>query len=309
MADNAMVPAPAQGGGLANWQPREAIVLNNYPKDKFNLLVSGSMAIQVSPYMRPVAREVKLDPDPAGGDVYPITTRKRGDEWVNTEVGISAVGLANLGSTAGTMDIPQASGRVDSGSDPGVCTYRSTMAMRMPDGSWRVLSRDCTVKLATIEKEIREQKTKKGQDNRNYSTGHPEPWKPERIEAEIRRELLLKEKFLERLAETGAKNRTYRALFGIKTKYTPAEIARPFVIAQVVPDMTAPEVRERFLDHATGSIDSLFGSGMASSPRRALAAGPSPVDIVRGDAAPASELDSDELASLGGIDGEFASGG
>ena len=59
------------------------------------------------------------------------------------------------------------------------------MAMRMPDGQWRVLSRECTLKLDTIEKEVRDAKTKKG----SY-----EKWDAARIESEIRKEMLLKEK-------------------------------------------------------------------------------------------------------------------
>lgn len=256
---------------------RQAIKLGDYDPAKYNVLIPGQMTTQISPYLRPVARQVALDADPEHGDVYPITQRKQGSTWVATEVGISAVGLAKFGSVGGVLDVPQASGRVDDGRNPALVTYRAMKAMRLPDGEWRVVTRECTIKLATIEKEIRELKTKKGRENKNYSSGKAEPWSDDRIEGEIRKELLLKEKFMERLAETGATNRCYRALFAIRTKYSPAEIAKPFVIAAIVPDVNQPELRERLLDQATSASAAVFGPGQATvgaAPRQLTSSAP-----------------------------------
>lgn len=291
MADqksSAVAVAPQPGAFVP-----QTINLGQYPKEKYNLLVRGTSLVQTNPFLRPLLREISLDPDPAGGDVYPLTTRKQGNAWVNTELGISAVGLANLASNAGILDVPQASGRVDNGSDPRVCTYRSTGAMRMPDGEWRVVTRECTVKLATLEKEITTQKTAKAEQ---YE------WNAGKLAAEIAKELLLKEKFLERLAETGAKNRVTRVLLGLKGKYTPAELAKPFVFAAVVPDYNQPELRARMLDQAAGATGMVFGpgsGGAAAVAPRMLSAGPAEADVARGDFEAATELDPEELGGAG----------
>lgn len=270
---------------------RQAIKLGDYDPAKYNVLIPGQMTTQISPFLRPVARQVALDPDPDHGDVYPITQRKQGDRWVASEVGISAVGLAKFGSVGGVLDVPQASGGVDDGRDPGLVTYRATKAMRLPDGEWRVVTRECTIKLATIEKEIRELKTRKASEYK---------WAADRLEAEIRKELLLKEKFMERLAETGATNRCYRALFAIRTKYSPAEIAKPFVIAAIVPDVNQPELRERLLDQASSASAAVFGPGQATvgaAPRQLTTAAPTePAEEVEGGEITAEELGAAEPA-------------
>jgi hypothetical protein len=287
----------------------KAITVGGFDPTRVNNLIRSTSIVQTNPYLKPVMRQVLLD-QPA--DTYPITQRKQGDDWVPAELGISAVGLANLANIAGVVDIPQASGRVDDGRDPGLVTYRSTAAMRAPDGEWQVKTRECTVKLSQLEKEIRAAKTKKGKENRNYRTKKPEPWSDERIEAEISKEMLLKEKFMERLAETGAKNRATRALLGLATKYTPADIAKPFVFMAVVPDMSHPELRARMLDQATTAIGGLFGpvSAQQQAPApRLLSAGPSEADVAHSDIE-GGDLTRDEIAAAGGgadeaVDGQF----
>lgn len=286
---------------LARFEPTQAIQINRYPKDKYHVLIPGDMTTQMSPFLRPVARQVEIDPDPAHGEVYPISQRKQGNRWVATEVGLSAVGLSKLASVAGMLDVPQASGRVDSGRDPSLVTYRSTMAIRLPDGEWRVLTRECTVKLATLEKEIREQKTKKGKENKDWDSGRAAPWSDERIETEIRKELLLKEKFMERLAETGAKNRVIRSALALRQKYSPDELAKPFVLAAVIPDANQPELRERLLDQASSAVSSLFGPGngqVVPQPRQLTSSQPDPAELAEAAAeAEGGEITADELGS------------
>lgn len=287
---------------LARFEPTQAIQINRYPKDKYHVLIPGDMTTQMSPFLRPVARQVEIDPDPQHGEVYPISQRKQGNRWVATEVGLSAVGLSKLASVAGMLDVPQASGRVDSGRDPGLVTYRSTMAIRLPDGEWRVLTRECTVKLATLEKEIREQKTKKGKENKDWDSGRAAPWSDERIETEIRKELLLKEKFMERLAETGAKNRVIRSALALRQKYTPDELDKPFVLAAVIPDANQPELRERLLDQASSAVSTLFGPGngqVAQEPRQLTSSQPDPAEVAEAAAeSEGGEITIEEMGSV-----------
>ncbi len=283
-ATSALVPLGETWTG-----PREVIKVGEYDRSKVNVLIPGSMAVQINPYLVPMAREVRLDPDPVNGDVFPLSQRKVGDRWVATALGIAAVGLFTLSNVAGILEVPQGSGRVDDGSDPGVCTYRATMVMRLPDGQWLPKVRECTVKLVTLAKEIRALKAKKAEEYK---------WNDQRLEAEIAKELLLKEKFLERLAETGAKTRCIRAMLSIRGKYTPEQIARPFVVAGVVTDMSRPEMQQLALQQAAAVIPALFGPTQDTGPAapRQLLAGPSAEDLHDPDPEPASELTGDELA-------------
>ena len=275
---------------IADFEPRTIVELGKYDPTKYNVLIRGTSLVQTNPFLKPIVREITLD---RPTDIYPITQRKQGDDWVATEVGISAVGLSNLASAASVQDIPQGSGRVDNGSDPTVVTYRATGAMRLPDGEWRVVTRECTIKLGTLAKEIRTQKTAKAEQTKSSRY----PWTAEKLEAEIAKELLLKEKFMERLAETGAKNRVTTAILGLAKKYTPEEIRRPFVFAAVVPDMDQPDVRARVLDQATAAITGMFGpvSGQVAGAPKMLSAGPSADDVATADREPATELEPGEL--------------
>jgi hypothetical protein len=289
--------APDQQSAVAirddeQYAPR-TIEIGGFDATRVNNLIRTTSVVQTNPYLKPVVRQMLLD-QPA--DTYPISQKKQGDDWVATELGISAVGLANLADAAGVVDVPQASGRADDGRNPDLVTYRATAAMRMPDGEWLVRTRECTVKLATVEKEIRTAKTKRGKENTNYRTHKAEPWSDEKIEAEIAKELLLKEKFMERLAETGAKNRVTRALLGLATKYTPAQIAKPFVFMAVVPDMSHPELRARMLDQASSAIGGLFGplGGQQQASPRLLTAGPDESAVAHSDIA-GGELTADEI--------------
>lgn len=281
---------------LARFEPAEAIRLNDFPPDRFNVLIPGDMTMQMSPFLRPVARQVKLSKRPIDGDVYPITQRKQGDDWVPTEVGISAVGLAKIGSVAGTLDVPQASGRVDNGSDPKVVTYRATMAYRLPDGEPRLLVRECTLNLDAIEDEIRAQKQAKA----DKSKGTNYEWSAAKLEAEVQKELVLKRRFKERLAETGAKNRCYRAIFAIKSKYAPDELDKPFVIAAVIPDVNQPELRERLLDRATSATAAVFGPGeQRQEPRLLGSSSPTPEQVAEATgAAEGGEITAEELGAV-----------
>lgn len=290
------------------FQPREVIRLGAYDRSKYNVLIPGTFTSQVTPFLVPVAREYSLDPDPEHGEVYVQEWTKRDGQFVPKAMGINALGLANMANVAGILEIPQASGRVDDGRDAGVCTYRSTMFMRLPDGQPVIRTRELTLELAQLYEEAEHRITKKGAENK--WNGKPEPWPAKRVQDEIRKEQLLIRKFFHRKCETGAKARTHRVLLGIRSKYKPDEIARPFVLAAVVPDVNQPEMRERMLDQATSSIGMLFGGGSGNAdvgrPTRQLSAGASApsagdVDAAVGEAAVAGDKPSaEEMAELAG---------
>lgn len=262
---------------VAEWQPREVIRLGDYDRNRYNVLIPGAFTSQVTPFLVPVAREYTVDPNPDHGEVYVQEWRKNGNQFIPKSYGLSALCLANLSNLSGILEVPQASGRVDDGRDPTVCTYRSTMFMRLPDGQPIIRTREMTLELGTLLEEVRDRITKKGREN-TYNN-KPEPWKPERIEAEIRKESALIKKFFHRKCETGAKSRTQRAMMGIRSKYSPEEIARPFVLAAVVPDVNQPEVRARALDQAMSATAQLFGGGDIGAAPRQLNAGPSVDEI------------------------------
>jgi hypothetical protein len=73
-------------------------------------------------------------------------------------------------------------------------------------------------------------------------------------------------KFATEIAPSKARNRAIAQAFGIKRSYTPAELAKPFVIPKLVLDPDDKDARELVMANAAGATDALYGAKAQAGP-------------------------------------------
>jgi hypothetical protein len=81
-------------------------------------------------------------------------------------------------------------------------------------------------------------------------------------------------------AESKALNRAIRSIASLRPSYPQRELAKPFAILRYVPDMTHPEVRERFLDMVAPASAQLYGPA-TETPKQVGPGAATPVDRAR----------------------------
>ncbi len=183
-------------------------------------------------------------------ETYPVGGNGDDDERVTGERGLSKVALDKLASALAIDWDPVQSRRLDDGSHPHYCRAKAVGRVRNLDGSWRTIQ---------DEKEL------------DYRDGAPviEGIRA-RAKAKNRRdgganEIAQKRQHIQSLCITEARLRAIRTL-GLRTAYTPEELAKPFIVAQLVFDGRSedPEARayfrERIADSFMGARTSLYGA-------------------------------------------------
>ncbi len=158
---------------------------------------------------------VWVDPD---RDTYGIPSKD------STTRGLDKTALARISAAAGVDWHPSMSRRLDNGKDPYYVRWRSVGYVRSFDGSQRTL-------VGNVEIDLRD--------------GAPEALECEKLDREgkdstkrdangVPKELVVKRKFIVRLAESKARNRAIRDL-GVRTSYERAELQeKPFTIARIM---------------------------------------------------------------------------
>jgi hypothetical protein len=205
-----------------SWEPKTLEILGQYPAAKFNVLVPTVSLRQVNPYLVPDIEAVQLDANPDNGDIYHDPQMKDG------HYGPTKVGLRKLAQVAGITTI--SSRRIDDGSDADYIEWQVEIEMVQPSGRpIRGLgSKQIDLRPAAV----------KGKTPAFVARAH------EHMVAN---------------AESKALNRAIRSILSLRPSYPQAVIAKPFAILRYVPDMTHPEVRERFLDMVAPASAALYG--------------------------------------------------
>jgi hypothetical protein len=205
-----------------SWEPKTLAILGQYPPERFNVLVPTVSLRQVNPYLVPDIEAVQLNPDPAGGEIYHDPQMAAG-MFAPTKVGLRLIaqvmGLTTISSR-----------RVDDGRDPDYVEWQVEVEMVQPSG--RPIRG-----FGTKQVDLRPTVTK--------------DWTPARL-AKAREHMVAN-------AESKALNRAIRSIASLRPSYPQRELAKPFAILRYVPDMTHPEVRERFLDMVAPASASLYG--------------------------------------------------
>jgi len=172
-------------------------IINKYPVEQYNVLAPATVT-EVTPWHQVTVSQVQLSPDPRnGGDVYPQSGK----------LALTKIALLKLADAAGIRFKSRTQlKRHKDGSFEAYCIAEK----QDPDGTWRQYPGSYYWDTPQRVSDVRDPDSRKGQ-------------------AELR----MIKTFGAQRAETGAMNRAIRAIIGIKSTYTPAEIQRPFVVARV----------------------------------------------------------------------------
>lgn len=220
-------------------------VLNDYPKDKYNVLIPVSTMQAMSSLQRVIVNTVQLDTTVdnygSGRDIY---KEKSSGKFAITKVaGMKLAAAANISIVSTEkgrtetcnrcIEMARATGKAQ---PCGQCASRLdlsiTVTLRVPEpsGGFRLMA-------ATKEMYVEEERKgmKKGDDG---SEKQFERFLPHR----------------QSIGESKAFMRALRAALGLSATYTLDELKKPFVIAHVVPNLDAPEIREHV---AAGYLQSM----------------------------------------------------
>jgi hypothetical protein len=203
-----------------------------------NVLSPAFGAGAIKPLHAVSLRVVKIDPNPAKGEVYFDARFCRGRKDQPEDVALTKVGIMKLLQAAGVHVVE--SRRTDDRSDPNYCSYRAALQMEDYDGKLRQAraTRAC-----------------------DFRDGAPDTMKKGGIKLEPDA-LNDKRRNIESLSETKAKLRAARDLFNLKQKYSVAELQKPWVVPVLVlsPDPNHPMDRKHLLESSQRAVARLYGA-------------------------------------------------
>jgi hypothetical protein len=150
----------------------------------------------------------------------------------DNEFALGGVALQKLAAAAGAQVVSRT--RLDDRSSPHYCEIEITLAVQDFDGAWRQM-------IGTKELDLRD-------GSEDAKTMLP-------------KELSNARKHIQSLCETKAIYRALRKLFSLRQKYTKAELARPWVVPKLVPnlDLNDPDQKRAAIAEATAGTRGLFG--------------------------------------------------
>jgi hypothetical protein len=220
-------------------------VINEFPPNKYNLLIPVITMQEISPLHKIIFNQVQISSDVADGDVYP----QKNDDGIK-KFSLTKTGLLKLMTAANVVEeeskkiLPTGCHR---------CVEAAQMTKVAPQCGNCKGKTDVAYQISLLVPDpaggYRRYVGSKEMTKDTYSG------KPEHMAAQC---------------ETKAFLRAVRAGLGIKGSYTAAELAKPFVVALVVPNLNDPELKAKVLDRYAGNVASLFGG----VPERAALAAP-----------------------------------
>jgi hypothetical protein len=164
-----------------------------------------------------------------------------------------ALGKSALEKIANAAGIQFRTRRVDDRSNPDYCEFECVAGMKNESGQPIVQARTKAFDMADVRAESLAQRLKANERANDKKTA------PD-IEAEVEREMKQFKKHIVARTETGAINRAIRGLLGLRSQWTKAEIAKPFVLMRVdwQPDASDPETRRILLDQGAQASRALY---------------------------------------------------
>lgn len=203
------------------------VQLNEYPPDKFNVLIPVTTMQVMSNLQRIIVNKVQLDvADPENSkDIY---REKSSGKYAITKVGgMKLAAAANIsivetesGMTDGCkrcVDMARAVGKPKAcGTCPARYDVAVTVTIRVPEpsGGFRLMKATKEIDCAAEKESMTEAQYKRFLPHRTA------------------------------MAESKAFMRALRAALGLAATYSLPELRKPFIIAHVVPNLDAPEIKE-----------------------------------------------------------------
>lgn len=246
------------------------VELNRYDPEKFNVLVPVT-TLQVASNLQSITvnmvqLDVRQDQNNRGPskDIY---FEKSSGKFAITKVGgmkLAAAANISIVSTEPSrtevcqrcIEMARATGKARTcGNCPHVLDVAVTVTIRVPEpsGGFRMMKAtkeiDCTLEAAGM---------KDGDKGKQYAR-----FLPHRTA----------------IAESKAFMRAIRAALGLSGGYDYNDLRKPFVVARIVPNLEAPEVRDAFAANCLGAMGMLFEMP-APAQQKTLPAPPPPVENV-----------------------------
>lgn len=218
------------------------VQLNKYPPDKYNVLVPVTSMQALSNMQRIIVNEVSLDTTVENGSGREIYYDKQTGKYAITSIGGARLAAAANISIVHTesvrtdvcekcIEMAKATGNVQAcGSCPHVYDVKMVVTVRVPEpsGGFRMISKskeiDCSIEKAS-------------QSEKQYRK-----FLPHRAS----------------IAETKAFMRCIRSALGLAQGYTMQELKKPFIIAHIVPNLDAPEMRNALINNSLRDMGLLF---------------------------------------------------
>ena len=242
------------------------VQLNEYPPDKFNVLIPVTTMQVMSNLQRIIVNKVQLDvADPDNSkDIY---REKSSGKYAITKVGgMKLAAAANIsivetesGMTDGCkrcVDMARAVGKPKAcGTCPARYDVAVTVTIRVPEpsGGFRLMKATKEIDCAAEKESMTEAQYKRFLPHRTA------------------------------MAESKAFMRALRAALGLAATYSLPELRKPFIIAHVVPNLDAPEIKEAVASNYLQSMGMLFEG--AGAPRAALPAAQTTAEVIPDDGA------------------------
>lgn len=215
------------------------VQLNDYPPDKYNVLVPVTSMQVMSNMQRIMVNKVELDVNPDGKDIY---YDKQSHKYAITAVGGNKLAAAaNISIIYNESEQPEvckrciqmvkATGHAQAcGNCAHVYDVKHTVTVRVPEpsGGFRLITKSKEID-CSLEKESM-------------------------TEAQYKRFLPHRAS----IAETKAHMRCFRAALGLAQGYTIDELKKTFVIAFIVPNLDAPEMRKALINNSLRDMGLLF---------------------------------------------------
>lgn len=227
--------------------------LNKYPRDKYNVLVPVTTMQAASNLQRIVVSEVLLDTrqdESNKGTSRDIYFEKSSNAYAITKVGgmklAAAANISIVSTTPGRTEVCarciEMARTVNKARSCGNCPHvhdvAVTVTIRVPEpsGGFRLMQ---------ATKEIDTTLESGGMTEKQYKR-----FLPHRTA----------------IAESKAFMRAIRAALGLAGTYSLADLQKPFIVARVVPNLEAPEIKEAVAANYLQSMGMLFEMPAASQP-------------------------------------------
>lgn len=228
---------------LATINEKQIAILNEYPKEKYNVLIPVKTMQEISPLHKVIINQVTLSTNPNDNEVYQDS--RDSTKNIPTKVGLTKLmTAANIQFVDSKQVLPstctkcmEKSKMLGKVSPCGNCNSKGdvaftvTIAVPEPSGNFRMVK--STKEL--ICEEVKKTMKKESQ----YSE-----WYKHRTAQ----------------CETKALLRALRTALMIKNGFTNQELLKPFVVAYVVPDMNNPEIKAAVAQRYASGAMTLFGA-------------------------------------------------
>lgn len=229
------------------------VQLNKYPAERYNVLIPVTSMQVMSNMQRIIVNEVQLNTEDDGGDIY---YEKSSGKYAITKVGgMKLAAAANISVVSSESKKPdvcikcvEMAKAVNKAHPCGSCPhaydvkFEVTIRVPEPSGGFRLIPKHKEIDCAAEKESMRPDQFKR--------------FLPHRAS----------------IAESKALMRCIRDALGLQAGYALEELKKPFIIAHVVPNLDAPEIRQALASNYLQSMGMLFEMPAGPSGQKALEA-------------------------------------